>query len=97
MANSELSRFELQKRLYTLVDEGRSVKDAACTLGLTPRTAYRWLQDKPPSMEDCLQKLRRLQAENARLRRAIMQLDEEVSALRRSPAKQAPCSTRALN
>jgi putative transposase len=57
-----------------LVSQGQRVADAVRSIGVTEVTYYRWRQEFGGLKSDQVRKLKDLEAENARLRRAISDL-----------------------
>ena len=54
-----------------LVSQGRSVADAVRSIGVTEVTYYRWRQEYGGLKTDQVRRLKELETENARLRRAV--------------------------
>lgn len=57
-----------------MVSQGRSVADAVRAIGVTEVTYYRWRQEFGGLKTDQVRRMKELEAENARLRRAISDL-----------------------
>jgi putative transposase len=57
-----------------LVSQGRSVADAIRSIGVTEVTYYRWRQEFGGLKSDQVKRLKDLETENARLRKAIADL-----------------------
>ena len=57
-----------------LVSQGQSVADAVRSIGVTEVTYYRWRQEFGGLKSDQVKRLKDLEAENTRLRRAISDL-----------------------
>jgi putative transposase len=57
-----------------LVAQGQSVADAIRSIGVTEVTYYRWRQEFGGLKTDQIRRLKELEAENARLRRAVADL-----------------------
>ena len=57
-----------------LVSQGRTVADAVRSIGVTEVTYYRWRQEFGGLKGDQVKRLKDLEAENARLRRAVSDL-----------------------
>ncbi len=57
-----------------LTSQGRSVADAIRSIGVTEVTYYRWRQEFGGLKSDQVKRLKDLETENARLRRAISDL-----------------------
>jgi transposase-like protein len=62
------------RQVDVLVSQGQSVTDAVRAIGVTEVTCYRWRQEYGGLMSDQVRKLKELEAENARLRRAVSDL-----------------------
>jgi transposase-like protein len=54
-----------------LVSQGQTVADAVRSIGVTEVTYYRWRQEYGGLKTDQVRRLKELEAENARLRRAV--------------------------
>ena len=57
-----------------LVSQGRSVADAIRSIGVTEVTYHRWRQEFGRPKTEQVKRLKELEAENARLRRAVADL-----------------------
>jgi transposase-like protein len=57
-----------------LASQGQSIADAVRAIGVTEVTYYRWRQEYGGLKSDQVRKLKDLEAENARLRRAVSDL-----------------------
>jgi transposase-like protein len=57
-----------------LVSQGQSVADAVRAIGVTEVTYYRWRQEFGGLKTDQVKRMKELEAENARLRRAVSDL-----------------------
>jgi transposase-like protein len=57
-----------------LVSQGQSVADAVRGIGVTEVTYYRWRQEFGGLKTDQVKRMKELEAENARLRRAVSDL-----------------------
>ena len=57
-----------------LIDQGRSLADAIETIGVAEATYYRWRKELGTLSIDQMQRLKELELENARLRRAVLDL-----------------------
>jgi transposase-like protein len=57
-----------------LVSQGQSVSDAVRGIGVTEVTYYRWRQEFGGLKTDQIKRMKELEAENARLRRAVSDL-----------------------
>jgi putative transposase len=62
------------RQVDVLVAQGRTVTDAVRAIGVTEVTYYRWRQEYGGLKTDQIKRLRELEAENARLRRAVADL-----------------------
>jgi len=57
-----------------LISQGQSVADAVRAIGVTDVTYYRWRQEYGGLKSDQVKRMKELEAENARLRRAVSDL-----------------------
>ena len=57
-----------------LISQGKSVADAVRAIGVTEVTYYRWRQEFGGLKTDQVKRMKELEAENARLRRAVSDL-----------------------
>ena len=57
-----------------LQSQGMSVEEAARTLEIAPQTYYRWRKEYGGMSRDQLKRLKQLETENTRLRRAVSDL-----------------------
>ena len=62
------------RQVDVLVSQGQSVVDAIRQIGVTEVTYYRWRQEFGGLKSDQVKRLKNLEAENTRLRRAISDL-----------------------
>ena len=62
------------RQVDVLTSQGQSVADAVRAIGVTEVTYYRWRQEYGGLKSDQVRKLKDLEAENARLRRAVADL-----------------------
>ena len=62
------------RRVDVLVSQGQSVSDAVRGVGVTEVTYYRWRQEFGGLKTDQIKRMKELEAENARLRRAVSDL-----------------------
>jgi transposase-like protein len=62
------------RQVDVLVSQGQLVADAVRAIGVTEVTYYRWRQEYGGLKSDQVRKLKELEAENARLRRAVSDL-----------------------
>jgi transposase-like protein len=62
------------RQVDVLVSQGQSVGDAVRQIGVTEVTYYRWRQEYGGLKSDQVKRLKELETENGRLRRAISDL-----------------------
>ena len=62
------------RRVDVLVSQGQSVANAVRAIGVTEVTYYRWRQEFGGLKTDQMKRMKELEAENARLRRAVSDL-----------------------
>jgi putative transposase len=62
------------RQVDVFVSQGRSVADAVRAIGVTEVTYYRWRQEYGGLKSDQVRKMKELEAENVRLRRAVSDL-----------------------
>ncbi len=62
------------RRVDVLVSQGQSVADAVRGIGVTEVTYYRWRQEFGGLKTAQVKRMKELEAENARLRRAVSDL-----------------------
>ena len=62
------------RQVDVLASQGQSIADAVSAIGVTEVTYYRWRQEYGGLKSDQVRKLKDLEAENARLRRAFSDL-----------------------
>jgi putative transposase len=62
------------RQVDVLVSQGRSVVDAVRSIGVTEVTYYRWRREFGGLKTDQVRRMKELEAENARLRRAVSDL-----------------------
>jgi putative transposase len=65
------------RQVEVLTSQGKSTADAVRTLGVTEATYYRWRQEFGGLKGDQVRRLKELEAENTRLRRAVSDLTVE--------------------
>ena len=65
------------RQVDVLTSQGRSVADAVRTIGVTEVTYYRWRQEYGGLKSDQVKRLKELETENARLRKAVSDLTLE--------------------
>ena len=82
-----------------LVSQGRGVADAVRSIGVTEVTYYRWRKEFGGLKADQVRRLKELEAENGRLRRAVADLTLDKLILKEAasgnvwsaPGPQAEC------
>ena len=62
------------RQVDVLVSQGQTVTDAIRSIGVTEVTYYRWRQEYGGLKADQVRRLKQLETENARLRRAVADL-----------------------
>ena len=62
------------RQVDVLISQGRSVADAIRSIGVTEVTYYRWRQEFGGLKSDQVKRLKDLETENSRLRRAVSDL-----------------------
>ena len=65
------------RQVDVLVSQGRSVAEAVRTIGVTPFTYYRWRKEFGGLKLDQVKRLKDLEKENERLRKAVSDLTLE--------------------
>ena len=70
------------RQVELLLSQGKSTADAVRVIGVTEATYYRWRQEFGGLKSDQVRRLKELEAENARLRRAVSDLTVEKLILR---------------
>jgi putative transposase len=70
------------RQVEVLTAQGRSVAEAIRSIGVTEVTFYRWRQEYGGLKGDQVKRLKELEAENTRLRRAVSDLTLEKLILR---------------
>jgi putative transposase len=70
------------RQVDVLVSQGQSVADAVRSIGVTEVTYYRWRQEFGGLKADQVRRLKELETENARLRRAVADLTLDKLILR---------------
>ena len=70
------------RQVDVLVSQGKTVAEAIRAIGVTEVTYYRWRREFGGLKSDQVKRLKALEAENARLRRAIsdLTLDKQILA-----------------
>ena len=74
------------RQVDVMVSQGQSVADAVRTIGVTEVTYYRWRQEYGGLKGDQVKRLKELEAENVRLRRAVSDLTLEKLILKEAAA-----------
>jgi putative transposase len=74
------------RQVEVLTAQGQSVAEAIRSIGVTEVTYYRWRQEYGGLKGDQVKRLKELEAENARLRRAISDLTLEKLILKEAAA-----------
>src|SRR3984885_11534305 len=70
------------RQVEVLTSQGKSAVDAIRSIGVTDATYYRWRQEYGGLKVDQVKRLKELEAENARLRRAVSDLTLEKLVLK---------------
>ena len=88
------------RQVEVLTAQGRTVAEAIRSIGVTEVTYYRWRQEYGGLKGDQVKRLKELEAENTRLRRAVADLTVEKLILREaasgtSEPLSSPCLHRA--
>jgi len=65
------------RQVEVLTAQGKAVAEAARSIGVTEQTFYRWRAEFGGLKLDQVKRLKQLEAENARLRRAVSDLTLE--------------------
>ena len=65
------------RQVEVLIGQGQSVAEAIRSIGVTEVTYYRWRTEYGGLMGDQVKRLKELEAENTRLRRAVSDLTLE--------------------
>jgi putative transposase len=84
------------RQVEVLTAQGKAVAEAARSIGVTEQTFYRWRAEFGGLKLDQVKRLKQLEAENARLRRAVSDLctargwwDTWLQPMRREPRLKA--------
>ncbi len=72
------------------IAEGSTVAEAARRIGVTEQTFYRWRSDCGGLRIDQARRLKRLESENSRLKRAVADLTLDNQILREAPEALLP-------
>ena len=70
------------RQVDVLVSQGRPVSEAVRSIGVTPFTYYRWRREYGGLKTDQVKRLKELEKENERLRKAVSDLTLEKLILR---------------
>jgi putative transposase len=70
------------RQVEVLTSQGKSAVDAIRSIGVTDATYYRWRQEYGGLKVDQVKRMKELEAENARLRRAVSDLTLEKLVLK---------------
>jgi len=70
------------RQIEVLTSQGKTAIDAIRLIGVTDATYYRWRQEYGGLKVDQVKRLKELEAENARLRRAVSDLTVEKLVLK---------------
>ena len=70
------------RQVEVLTAQGKAVAEAARSIGVTEQTFYRWRAEFGGLKLDQVKRLKQLEAENARLRRAVSDLTLEKAILK---------------
>ena len=68
------------RQVDVLTSQGKSVADAIRAIGVTEVTYYRWRQEYGGLRSDQVKRMKDLEAENTRLRRAVSDLTLPISS-----------------
>ena len=71
------------RQVDVLISQGQSVADAIRAIGVTEVTYYRWRQEYGGLKSDQVRRMKELETENQRLRKAIADLTLDKLILRR--------------
>ena len=74
------------RQVDVLVSQGQSVADAVRSIGVTEVTYYRWRQEFGGLKTEQIKRLKELETENARLRRAVADLTLDKLILKEAAA-----------
>jgi transposase-like protein len=74
------------RQVDVLVSQGQSVADAVRSIGVTEVTYYRWRQEYGGLKADQVRRLKELETENTRLRRAVADLTLDKLILKEAAA-----------
>jgi transposase-like protein len=74
------------RQVDVLVSQGKSVADSVRDIGVTEVTYYRWRQEFGGLKSDQVKRMKDIEAENARLRRAVADLTLDKLILKEAAA-----------
>ena len=74
------------RQVDVLASQGQTVADAVRSIGVTEVTYYRWRQEYGGLETEQVKRLKQLEAENARLRRAVADLTLDKLILKEAAA-----------
>ena len=74
------------RQVDVLVSQGQGVADAVRSIGVTEVTYYRWRQEYGGLKTEQIRRLKELETENARLRRAVADLTLDKLILKEAAA-----------
>ena len=74
------------RQVDVLVSQGQSVADAVRSIGVTEVTYYRWRQEYGGLKTEQIRRLKELETENSRLRRAVAELTLDKLILKEAAA-----------
>jgi len=74
------------RQVDVLTSQGQSVADAVRSIGITEVTYYRWRQEYGGLKSDQVRRMKALEAENARLRKAVADLTLDKMILKEAAA-----------
>jgi putative transposase len=86
------------RQVDVLVSHGKSVADGVRAIGVTEVTYYHWRQEFGGLKSDQVERMKKLEAENARLRRAVSDLTLDKMILKEAASGNSePCATSCLH
>jgi putative transposase len=74
------------RQIEVLTGQGKAVVEAVRTIGVTEATYYRWRAESGGLKLDQVKRLKQLETENARLRKAVADLTLERQVLKEAAA-----------
>jgi putative transposase len=75
------------RQVEVLTSQGKLAADAIRSIGVTDATFYRWRQEYGGLIVDQVKRMKELEAENARLHRAVSDLTHEKLVLKDAASK----------